>query len=144
MLALVPVVAGLSGVFDGVGMFGPAPAKLPDGLDSHFRYLSGLLLAIGVGYWSTLPRLPAQGPRFRLLTALVVTGGLARLLGALAHGWPPAPMMFGLVMELVVTPALCLWQARLARLQRGGKHLSKRSRNCNAEITDRIVGPYRS
>jgi hypothetical protein len=33
----------------------------------------------------------------------------------IAEGPPDAPMFFGLAMELAVTPALALWQARLAR-----------------------------
>jgi hypothetical protein len=110
-LALVPIGAGLAGVLLGPGMVATT-TSVP--LDSHFRYLSGLLLAIGLGFWSTIPRLDVQGGRFRLLTALVVVGGLGRLFGILVMGLPPAPMLFGLVMELGVTPLLCLWQVRLA------------------------------
>ena len=84
-------------------------------LDSHVRYLSGLLLAIGVAFWTTVPAIERRGDRFRLLTALVVTGGLGRLLGVVLRGWPPASMVFGLAMELVVTPLLCWWQWRLSR-----------------------------
>jgi len=83
------------------------------GLDSHFSYLSGLLLAIGLGFWSLVPNLQRNGASFRLLTALVFVGGLARLSDLLTDGAPPAPMLFGLAMELLVTPTLCLLQARL-------------------------------
>src|SRR5437868_8795470 len=69
--ALLPVVAGAWGI----GTSG-------DGwVSNHHRYLSGLLLAIGLGYWSALPRIETMGPRLRLLTALVVIGGVARLAG---------------------------------------------------------------
>lgn len=84
-------------------------------LDSHFRYLSGLLLAIGIGFLSTIERIEAKGRQFRLLTLFVVTGGLARLSGTLVDGVPSSEMLFGLGMELVVTPLLCLWQMRIAR-----------------------------
>ena len=115
ILGLVPVGAGLAGVLEGARMAGTLPGAMPGGgLDSHVRYLSGLLLAVGLGFWSTVPRLARQGARFRLLTAIVVTGGLGRLLGVLLHGWPPPPMLFGLVMELVVTPCLCAWQGWIA------------------------------
>jgi hypothetical protein len=83
-------------------------------LDSHLRYLSGLLLAIGFGFWSTIPRIEQQAARFRLLTAIVVLGGLGRLYGIAAEGLPPGPMLFGLAMELGVTPLLCWWQGRVA------------------------------
>ncbi len=114
LLGLVPVLAGLAGVVLGASMTGPAPDALSTGLDSHVRYLSGLLLAIGLGFWSTIPSIERHSARFRLLTTLVVAGGLGRLLGVLLHGMPPAPMLGGLVMELVVTPLLCAWQSRVA------------------------------
>ncbi|MFC3002126.1 DUF4345 domain-containing protein [Falsiroseomonas tokyonensis] len=119
----VPVFAGLAGVVLGPGMLGPgmlaggAPGLDAAG-DSHFRYLSGLLLGIGLGFWSTIPALPRRGARFRLLTAIVVLGGLARLAALPLQGWPGWPMVAALGMELVVTPLLCLFQARFAAPQR--------------------------
>jgi hypothetical protein len=110
---IVPVAAGLAGVLSGAAMLGGHPAANLT-LDSHLRYLSGLLLAIGLGFWSTIPRIEQQAARFRLLTAIVVLGGLGRLYGILVEGLPPAPMLFGLVMELGVTPLLCWWQGRVA------------------------------
>lgn len=108
---LVPVGAGLAGALSGARAFGGA---LPPGADSQLRYLSGLLLAIGLGFWSTIPAIERSTARFRSLTALVVCGGLCRLLGLLLSGPVPPPMLFGLGMELVVTPALCWWQGRIA------------------------------
>ncbi len=111
---LVPVGAGLAGILMGPAMIGDAGGgSMP--LDSHFRYLSGLLLAIGLGFWSTIPDIERQGRRFRLLTALVVLGGLGRLWSLLTMGMPDAPMLFGLAMELAVTPLLALWQYLLVR-----------------------------
>jgi hypothetical protein len=70
---------------------------------------------------STSPRIENRGGRFRLLTGIVVVGGAGRLLSAVAM-WPPTPVMLGaLVMELVVTPGLALWQYRVARLANGGR-----------------------
>lgn len=107
VLALVPVSAGLHGIYQGV-------AGDID-LDSHHRYLSGLLLAIGLAFWSCVPAIETKTARFRLLTFIVFAGGLARLAAALLNGLPSGPMIFGLVMELAVVPLLCLWQARIAR-----------------------------
>ncbi len=110
----VPVAAGLAGIALGPHLAGGVGAvSIP--LDSHFRYLSGLLAGLGLGFWSTLPHVLQRGPRFRLLTAIVVGGGLGRLVSLLRVGPPDAPMFFGLAMELAVTPALALWQARLER-----------------------------
>jgi hypothetical protein len=114
---IVPVAAGGAGVVAGLGMLGPEPSAFVT-LDSHFRYLSGLLLGIGLAFWSTIPRIESRSGRFRLLTLLVVIGGLGRLYALLTTEVPAAPMLFGLAMELVVTPVLCLWQARVAAQSR--------------------------
>lgn len=108
----VPVFAGAAGMLQGAGML---DAVAGHAHDSHFRYLSGLLFAIGLGFWAAVPRIEARTAHVRLLTALVFAGGLARLAGALFDGWPPTPMVLAIGMELVVTPLLCLWQARIAK-----------------------------
>ncbi|MDR3509624.1 MAG: DUF4345 domain-containing protein [Caulobacteraceae bacterium] len=109
----VPVAAGLAGGLWGPAMLNPGADA---GLDSHFRYLSGLLLAIGVAYWTTIPRIELAGGRFGLLTLIVVTGGFFRGLGMLITGPSDPWMLAALGMEVVVSPALYLWQGRVARL----------------------------
>jgi predicted MFS family arabinose efflux permease len=110
--ALVPVLSGLSGVVFGFALTGDRTMSVS--ADSHFRYLSGLLLGIGLCFWSTVPSIEEKTTFFRFLTLVVVLGGLARLLGLWLTGVPSLTMMAALVMELVVTPALCLWQTRVA------------------------------
>jgi len=108
---IVPVAAGTAGI-----LLGPEFVSAVVGVsaDSHFRYLSGLLLSIGLGFWSTIPRLEANGDRFRLLSFIVVAGGLARLISLVAIGLPSIGMRAALVMELGVTPLLCFWQWRVS------------------------------
>ena len=81
----VPVGAGLYGALLGAGMTGEAHGV---DLDSHVRYLSGLLLGIGLAFWETIPRVERHGHRVRLLTAIVALGGLVRLTGVLASPFP--------------------------------------------------------
>jgi hypothetical protein len=109
--ATVPVAAGLYGVLFGQALTGDAVSI---SAESHFRFLSGLLLGIGLCFWSTLPAIEAKTNRFRLLTLLIVIGGLGRLVGLGLTGLPSLFMIGGLIMELVVTPVLCLWQTRVA------------------------------
>ena len=110
---LVPILTGLNGVLRGAAMF--RLPHLPAGLDSHFRYLSGIFLMLGFAFASTIPAIERQGPRFRLLGAMVVIGGLGRALSWATIGPPGLGHRLGLVMELVVVPLLMLWQARVAR-----------------------------
>jgi hypothetical protein len=114
--SLVPISAGAAGV-----LLGPAMVEIatPAAADSHFRYLSGLLLGIGLAFVTTIPRIEAHTARVRVLAAIVVVGGLARLFSFLVRGYPDKPMALALVMELVVTPALALWQGRIARQKPG-------------------------
>jgi hypothetical protein len=112
--ALVPLSAGGAGVLLGQGMLeGEGASSLS--ADSHYRYLSGLLLAIGIAFLTTLPNIERKTDRFQLLTGLVFIGGLARLYALLLVGVPDKAMLFGLVMELLVTPLLALFQRAVAR-----------------------------
>jgi hypothetical protein len=116
LAGLVPVGAGLAGLVLGTAMLPENAAPQPVGLDSHYRYLSGLLLGIGLAFWWSLPRIDQHGPRFRLLGFIVFLGGIARLFGLVIDGDPGRGMLFGLAMELVVTPLLCLWQWKVGQI----------------------------
>lgn len=110
---LVPLGAGAAGMLLGPRMVASRVVSSPD-LDSHFRYLSGLLLGIGVGFVSTIPAIERRGHLFRLLTVIVVLGGIGRLMSVLAVGAASPAMQAALVMELLVTPVLAWWQWRIA------------------------------
>jgi hypothetical protein len=111
LVAIIPAAAGLYGVMFGQALTGDAVSI---SAESHFRFLSGLLLGIGLCFWSTVPRIEEKTNRFRLLALLVVIGGLGRLIGLGLTGLPSLFMIGGLFLELVVTPVLCLWQTRIA------------------------------
>lgn len=104
--AVLPIAGGLWGIVQ--------PTLQSAWADNHHRYLSGLLMAIGLGFWSTVPEIETMTARVQLLTAVVVAGGLARLCGLAMGDEPTLPVMAALAMELCVTPLLCLWQRRIA------------------------------
>jgi hypothetical protein len=113
-VATVPVAAGAAGVFLGADLL-DATSTDRISADSHIRYLSGLLLGIGLLSWSIVPHIERAGSTFQIITTVVVAGGLARLASLVANGVPSKPMLAGLTLELIVTPALAVWQRRLAR-----------------------------
>ena len=113
LVLLVPLAGGTLGV-----VFGPDwlhRGVVGRDLDSHFRYLSGLLLAMVLLFASCLPDIETRGVRMRLIAILPVTGGLARLYGMLIGGPPGRGHLIALGIELGVVPLLLLWQARVAR-----------------------------
>jgi hypothetical protein len=108
----VPVSAGGAGV-----LFGPHFLDTASTLntDNHFRYLSGLLLGIGLCFWGLVPHIETQGVKFRTLAFVVFAGGCGRLFAIFAVGLPSPGMLAALSMELGVTPLLCLWQWRVSQ-----------------------------
>ena len=113
---MVPIIAGGIGVLLGPGMFGINSATVAG--DSHYRYLSGLLFGIGILFLTTVPRIETSTARFRLLAIIVIVGGLGRLLGMMLNRDVDALSLFALGMELGVTPAFLMWQARVAARRR--------------------------
>ena len=110
--AVVPLLAGLAGVLHGPAMAG---AVFGGPADSEFRYLSGILIGVGAAYWMLVPAIEREGQRLFMLTLIVVVGGFCRAIGLLISG-PAGPGAYlPLVMELVVAPAVYLWQSRVAQ-----------------------------
>lgn len=98
------------------GVVGPRFCRLMGDVAavSHGRYLSGLLLGIGLAFWTCVAKIETQGARFSVLAGTVFLGGCARLLGSLAGGdLPNAQIVFALTMEMLVTPGLWLWRRRV-------------------------------
>ncbi len=110
ILSLSPLGFGAIGMVRGADWLGDAS---PANLDSHFRYLSGIFFGLGLALLSCIPRIEAMTVRFRWVAALVVIGGLALLGGVLAGDVPGRGHLIGLGLEIVVTPLLVVWQARL-------------------------------
>ncbi|CAN5893062.1 DUF4345 domain-containing protein [soil metagenome] len=100
---LVPVIGGGWGVLS-------RHLGTP-GVVNHERYLSGLLVAIGLAFWSTVSDIEHKTGQFRLLTTLVFVGGLCRLIGVAIGDGTSWSIMAPLLMELLVAPLLCLWQS---------------------------------
>ena len=107
----VPLTAGALGILapDMLGLHGDRAAT------AHAAYLSGLLLGIGLAYWSLIPDIENRRGPFTLLTAIVFLGGLARFSMGLRLGSLQPGIGLPLLMELWLTPLLWVWQTRISR-----------------------------
>ena len=113
---LSPLYFGLRGVIEGPAMLaGVAPGQAPPDLLSHYRFLSGLFLGLGLVLLSCLTAIERRTMRFRWTCAAIVTGGLARAFGMMAGDAPSAAHHVALAAELGLVPLLLLWQRRVAR-----------------------------
>ncbi len=114
LAALVPILAGGGGALFGPAFLGEAAGPATA---SHLRYLSGVLLGLGLVAWWCAAALARRRAVFEALCAMVTLGGLARAAALLADGAPPWPHLAALGMELGVVPAL--WVALQARWAHG-------------------------
>jgi hypothetical protein len=119
LTSLVPITAGIAGIVEGpamlAGIDAGSPAAASIDLDSHYHYLSGLLLGIGLAFVTCAPDIERRTILFRVLGSIVVVGGGARLLSLLLNGAPTNAHLVALGLELGLVPLLLIWQARVAR-----------------------------
>ena len=114
LACVVPIGAGAAGM-----LFGPWAIETDIAgdhleLESHFRYLSGLLFGIGIAFAASIPAIERRSQLFAPLSLMVVIGGLSRLGAVLAYDVGAASQIFALAMELGVVPILYVWQKRIA------------------------------
>lgn len=110
--ALVLLAIGLSGVLLGVQFLHGAGAIT---VDNYFRFLSGVIAAIGFVFLCSLRHVERHRDRFAVLTFVIFIGGLAHLYSVLQHGVPSIGTLFGLFMELIYAPLLWLLQRHVAK-----------------------------
>lgn len=110
--ALVLLGIGLCGVTLGVQFLHGVGTIT---VDNYFRFLSGVIAAIGIVFLISVPHVERHRERFAILTFAIVIGGLAHLYSVSLHGIPSVGTLFGLFMELVYAPLLWLLQRHVAK-----------------------------
>jgi Domain of unknown function (DUF4345) len=123
LLQATVAVAGFAGVFLGLTgvLFGTLHADLSGDvvLDGYVRFGKGVLLAIGLIYWSCVPQVERRGDRISLVTFILLFGTLSRLFSVVDHGVPTLGIVANLIAGLILVPLLWLWQRHVAaRAQR--------------------------
>ncbi|CAF5100741.1 unnamed protein product, partial [Rotaria sp. Silwood1] len=113
LLAIIPLFVGLQGIFRGPNMLAEG-YNYPLSVDSHFRYLSGLPVAIGLLLLRSLPTIDRDASDLRRVSLLIFIGGLGRLWGLITLGFDISTMVATLA-ELFLFPFLCLWQYQVQK-----------------------------
>jgi hypothetical protein len=113
LAGLALVAFGLAGVFFGANFTDLSRDVV---MDSYFRFLKGMLLAIGLIYWSSIPEIERHSERISLVTFILVLGAVPRLMVVIGHGVPTNGIVIGLAGELILVPLLWSWQRHVARV----------------------------
>lgn len=111
---LFVVATGALDIVTGTALL-PDSREIPVNVDSQYRFFASIWLTLGAVLLWIVPR-PEQavGP-LRAVCGAVFLGGLARLLSLAVAGVPHPMFLAFIVIELVVPPALVIWQNRLTR-----------------------------
>src|SRR5881227_3034068 len=124
LLQMFVAIAGLIGVGFGLAgvVFGTAFVDIFDdgAIDSSVRFYKGMLLAIGLAYWSCIPEIERRGERMSLVTFILVCGAASRLMAVIGHGVANLGMVLSLIAGLILVPLLWLWQRHMEQQARRG------------------------
>jgi hypothetical protein len=124
LLQVAVAFAGLVGVGFGLAgvVFGTAFVDIFDdgAIDSSVRFFKGMLLAIGLIYWSCISDIERRGERMSLVTFILVCGAASRLMAVIGHGVATLGILVSLIAGLILVPLLWLWQRHVAEVARRG------------------------
>jgi hypothetical protein len=112
IVGLVAITFGLTGVLFGTSLSG---VRLGVTMEGYVRFIKGVLVAVGLIYWSAIPQIEKRGERISIVTFILVFGAAARLLAVLSHGFPTVGLLISLIGELVIVPLIWLWHRHLVR-----------------------------
>src|ERR1700712_3894614 len=126
LLQIAVAFAGLVGVSFGLAgvVFGTAFTDIFDdgAIDSSVRFFKGMLLAIGLIYWSCIPDIERRGERISLVTFILVCGAASRLMAVIGHGVATLGILISLIAGLILVPLLWLWQRHVAQAAQRGAY----------------------
>lgn len=127
-LALIAIITGLGDLTLGAAMQKPlgllldAVAINEPLLNSQIRFLGAVWFGYGLGLWLALRSISRHSALILGLLAVLVVGGVGRVLALLVNGLPASVtaggfILFALAIELVLAPVLMLWLSRYAQKQ---------------------------
>lgn len=125
VLALIPLVTGLLEVAMGLGSLGTLGVPMSrDALthasaDSGWRFLGAVWAGYAVLIWYATTDLVRNAGLMRILLGALFFSGIARAISVWQLGWPVAPFVAAMLLELIGMPLAWWWLRRLLAVGQG-------------------------
>lgn len=123
VIAIIPLFTGVGDMLNGVAsqlMFGMVDsiAVTDPLLNSSFRFFAALWFGVGVFFLLFISNLKKYYTALMVLFALVILGGITRVITIIQFGFPEANIgiamvIFATTIEIVIIPLLTVWLWRL-------------------------------
>ncbi|ABW26892.1 DUF4345 domain-containing protein [Acaryochloris marina] len=115
ILSLIPFMVAILGLTSGLGRWLPAEAITPE-FDSHYRYITGFYISLGVIAWWIIPNIEKHKTALRIVAGAIFAGGVGRVISFWQVG-APGPLTLVFTGIELCFPLLLIWQAKLPRRQ---------------------------
>ena len=118
MIGLILTITGFLGVIYGItdDFYGISVNSNIQGniiLDSNLRFYAGLSIGLGLIIFWLIPSIEKQKTIFRLISLVILTGGIGRVISMMMIGNPSTPFIIFTLLELLF-PLLIFWQNKIA------------------------------
>lgn len=110
LISLVAIASGLRSVAQGIGLAGLNPDEAVVA-DNDVRYLGAIWAGVGAAFLSTVPTLETSGAVYNRIGAVIIAGGVVRLISIGRYGGLQQHIPFALFLELIGMPLLLWWYA---------------------------------
>jgi hypothetical protein len=118
--AVVAIVTGTLTVFFGTAVI-PRGGSATASVESELRFYGAWYLGAGLFLASLARRIEHRAFELRMVSLLLVLGGVGRILAIADAGWPHPLFIVLLALELLLPPVLVVWQWRVSRLATDGR-----------------------
>jgi hypothetical protein len=118
IVGLILIITGLLGIIYGItdDFYGISMSSNIQGniiLDSNLRFYGGLSIGLGLIIFWLIPSLEKQKIIFRLISLMILIGGIGRVISMIMVGNPSTLFIIFTMLELLF-PLLIFWQNKIA------------------------------
>ncbi len=111
LFAFIPLYFGVTGILYGAAQLMNG-GEFTTAMDNQFRYLSGVYIGIAAMLFYSAGDVKGRVLLFRMAVLAIFIGGCARAVSYITVGEPPAEMLTGMIVELLL-PLSLLWQKKV-------------------------------